>query len=149
MSTRCNIVVRNEQDLRREIVLYQHNDGSPEDMIPKLTKMMDQIHDIFSKSGDQGWFFEPTKVAGMIVHLSVPVITSEVSAALRSAPKEVKEFVTKHILKPIPQITPESGRFGGCDYEYLITLKEEFIDNKRYHCYDLEAIRIGNGKRLF
>jgi hypothetical protein len=43
MSTRCNIVIKDEYD--EEVILYRHSDGYPTGALPTLTKFMEWVHE--------------------------------------------------------------------------------------------------------
>lgn len=151
MSTRCNIVVREERNLRREIILYKHHDGAPVVMVPMLHDMLNKCLSLFQQNSTyQHWMSDPTKVAGMLVHLSVPVVTEEAKKALDSSPAEMRDFLERYFFQPIPTITPEGSRAIDTDYEYTITLREKMEDNKGYvFGVTIEVARMANGKKQF
>lgn len=149
MSTRCNIVVREERNPRREVILYKHFDGSPRVVIPMLLESLNKCLSTF-KSTYPHWMSDSTKVAAMIVHLSVPVITEDTKKALDAAPEGVREFLERNIFIPVPAVVPDSGRSPEADYEYIVTLKEEMEDNKGHTFgFDVEVVRVSGGKRMF
>lgn len=149
MSTRYNIILKEEANPRKEIILYKHHDGVPEVIVPMLQEMFGKIYDTFTESKVSSWLTSPSKVAGMITHLSVPVITDEMAAALEGMDPISRSFFTKQLMKPIPTIEPDNARYNGCDYEYTITLSEKMEDNKVKYSYTITSSRMVNGKEQF
>ena len=149
MSTKCNIIVREEQDQRREIVLYQPSDGHPEAMVNYLKNSLEGIFIGFKERGDESWFVDPTKVSAMLVATSIPVITPEVQDLLGNVSTTCKNLISQIYDQKTPRILPDNGRSIVAEYEYVITLKEKYEDSKRVNGYQLEVHRTSRGKKMF
>ena len=67
MSTRANIILRNEITIRREIVLYQHSDAHPNNMALILAELLRDAYLEFKDLGDVDWFLNPSKLASFLV----------------------------------------------------------------------------------
>lgn len=148
MSTRANIIVKEEQDPRREIVLYIHYDGIPQNVVPQLEKLLSKIYNHFKQYGDEAWFIDPSKIAAMLITFSLPD-QQEMNEKLKSMPEDIQKFVSQTLLKPIPTILPDNGRSPWCEYEYTVTLKEKMEDNVRIIGYQLEVARVIRGKKTY
>ena len=65
MSTRCNVVLHN-QNGEQKAILYHHCDGYPDNMMPKLQSLFSKAGRLLNEKVD-----DPERVAAMLVALSV------------------------------------------------------------------------------
>ena len=145
MSTKANIVLRNEAAIRREIVLYQHSDAHPNNMNLLLSEMLRDAYQDFKELGDVDWFLNPSKLATFLVAKSVPVMSEDVKALLKKLPESAKYQLESSYFLGMPTFLIESSRVSNCNYDYIITLSED-IEN-RFFGYELEVNKM-NANRL-
>lgn len=153
MSTRCNVVIKEESNPRREIILYRHNDGYPEAMVPAIVEMMKDAYSAFCEARVKAWITEPSKVSSMLIHLSIPkLFQDENNAAMKELKKlkgEVYEALMRTMLPPLPTLEPDNSRNAGASYEYTITLSEKMEGSSVCTFYELEVGRMQNGKKIY
>lgn len=143
MSSKCIVTIKNESWLKREVILQQHTDGHPNNMLLPLVEELTGIHQEFTEFGDPDWFLDPAKLAGLLVVRSVPVFTEEVKSLLKTLPSSTKNRLESNLFLGIPALLPDT-RVYDANYEYSITLKEvpgEFFG------YTLEIYKLQNNKR--
>lgn len=147
MTTRCQIIVKAEENPRREVYLYQHNDGHPTAMMEILSEMLYNIYNDYHQHGDLDWFVDPQRVSGSLIVNSVPVIPDSVKSALSKLEGPLKKKLQSPLFLDMPTIIPDIGRTPNCNYEYIITLKDDPIDNK-FIGYILDVHRLQNNKKI-
>lgn len=143
MSSKCIITIKNENWLKREIMLQQHTNGHPNNMLLPLVNELRDIYQEFKEFGDPDWFLDPGKLAGLLVTRSVPVFNEEVRSVLKSLPTSTKNHLENNLFLGIPMLLPDA-RVYDANYEYSITLKET---TEGFFGYILEVYRIQNSKR--
>lgn len=147
MSSRCIISIRNENWLKREIKLYQNTDGHPNSMMMPLISELRDIYQEFKEHGDVDWFLDPGKLAGVLITRSVPVLTDEIRNLMKSLPTVTKNKLESNLFLGIPNLLPES-KPTECNYEYLITLKENTEESDRFLGYNLEIYKLQHNRRI-
>lgn len=146
MSTRCNIIIRNENQIRRELFLYQHTDGHPNNMLLSLAGELKEIYEEFKDHGDVEWFLNPCTLAGALIVRSVPVMTEEMKKVMTALPTHMKSKLESSFFLSLPTINPDITRTPNCNYEYVITLKEDIEEN--FLGYNLEVHKLLNNRRI-
>lgn len=143
MSSKCIVTIKNENWLKREIMLQQYTDGHPNNMLLPLVTELREIYQEFKEFGDPDWFLDPGKLAGLLVTRSVPVFSEEVKSVLKSLPSSTKNRLENNLFLGIPSLLPDV-RVYDANYEYSITLKET---PEGFFGYILEVYRLQNNKR--
>lgn len=144
MSTRANIILRNETTIRREIVLYQHADAHPNNMTLLLAEMLRDTYLEFKELGDMDWFLNPSKLASFLVVKSVPSPSDEIRAFLKKLPDAMRHHFESTYHLGMPNLLVENGRVSNCNYDYIITLSEDVEDG--FFGYELEVNKMNNNK---
>lgn len=146
MSTKANIVLRNESTIRREIVLYQHSDAHPNNMGLVLAELLREAYLEFKELGDVDWFLNPSKLASFLVVKSIPKITEEVKQLMKQLPESAKYHLESSYFLGMPTLLVENGRVSNCNYDYIITLSED-VDND-FFGYELEINKMSSNKLI-
>lgn len=144
MSTKANIILRNEITIRREIVLYQHADAHPNNMALILAEMLREAYLEFKELGDIDWFLNPSKLASFLVVKSVPKISEEIKQMMKHLPDSARYQLESSYFLGMPTLLVENGRVSNCNYDYFITLSED-IDND-FFGYELEINKMNSNK---
>lgn len=147
MSSKCNIILKEERNPKKEIVLYRHSDGHPSIMIDMLSKILYDTYVEFEKHGDVDWFLEPTNVAGKIIINSVHKLPEELLGFLDKLDYTTQKKFSMYSNIDLPTILPETHRVPNCNYEYIITLKE-LVDSMVFRGYNLEVIKLSNNRKV-
>lgn len=145
MSTKANIIIRNETSIRREIILYQHSDAHPNNMMLVLSERLRDIYLEFKELGDVDWFLNPSKLASFMLVKSIPTISEEVKQIMSQLPDSTKHHLESSYFLGMPTLLVENGRVSNCNYEYIITLSEDIED--KFLGYELEVNRM-NANRV-
>lgn len=146
MTTRCNIIVKESTNPRKEVVLYQHNEGHPAVMVDFLSKNLYEIHKEYDEHGDTDWFIDPGRVVGRLIVKSVPTIPEELKNMLPKLDGITRNRLELPYLLGMPTMIPDVGRTPNCNYEYIITLSEDAETN--FRGYKLEVSRLQNNKKI-
>lgn len=144
MSTRANIILRNETTIRREIVLYQHADAHPNNMTLLLAEMLRDSYLEFKELGDVDWFLNPSKLASFLVVKSVPSPSEEVRSLLKKLPDSMRHQLESTYHLGMPSLLVENSRVSNCNYDYVITLSED-VDSG-FFGYELEVNKMNSNK---
>lgn len=140
MSTKANIVLRNESSIRREIVLYQHSDAHPNNMTLVLAEMLRNAYIEFKELGDVDWFLSPSKLASYLVVKSIPSVSDEMKEFLKHLPDSARYHLESSYFLGMPNLLVENGRVANCNYDYIITLSED-VESK-FFGYELEINKL-------
>lgn len=146
MTTRCNIIVKEVTNPRKEVVLYQHNEGHPSIMVDTLSKNLYDIYKEYEEHGDTDWFIDPGRVVGRLIVKSVPVMSDEVKSLLSKLDSITRNRLELPFVLGMPSMVPDVGRTPNCNYEYVITLSEDVESN--FRGYKLEVSKLQNGKKI-
>lgn len=146
MTTRCNVIVREVTNLRKEVVLYQHNEGHPAVMVDILSKNLYEIHKEYEEHGDTDWFIDPGRVVGRLIVKSVPVMPEDVRSMLSKLDNITRNRLELPYLLGMPTMIPDIGRTPNCNYEYVVTLSEDAETN--FRGYKLEVSKLQNNKKI-
>lgn len=144
MSTKANIVLRNEVTIRREIVLYQHTDAHPNNMILQLAEMLRDSYNEFKELGDVDWFLNPSKLASFLIVKSVPSISDEIKQMMKQLPDSTRFQLESTYFLGMPTLLVENNRVSNCNYDYVITLSED-VEND-FFGYELEIHKMNANK---
>jgi len=88
----------------------------------------------------------PCKLSGALIVRSVPKMTDEMKKMLNSLPNATKSKFESSFFLGMPNLLPEIGRNSNCNYEYVITLKEDV--EAGFLGYKLEAQKLQNGRKI-
>lgn len=146
MSTKANIVLRNEVTIRREIYFYQHSDAHPNNMTLYLAEMLRDSYNDFKELGDADWFLNPSKLASFLVVKSVPQISDEVREVMKRLPESARHQLESSYFLGMPTLLVENSRVSNCNYEYIVTLSED-VDNDFFR-YELEVNKMNANKLI-
>lgn len=145
----CIITIRNTNWMKREVILYQHTDGHPNSLLLPLTESLRDIYQEFKDHGDVDWFLDPTKLAGLLIVRSVPVVTEEMRTLMKSLPPASRNRLESSIFLGLPTLFPDAVKLSECSYEYSITVSEVVEDSKIvYLGYGIEVYKLQNRRRL-
>lgn len=144
MSTRANIILRNEIAIRREIVLYQHSDAHPNNMALVLAEMLRDSYLEFKELGDVDWFLNPSKLASFLVVKSVPSISEDIKTMMKQLPDAARYQLESSYFLGMPTLLVENGRVSNCNYDYFITLSED-VEND-FFGYEIEVNKMNSNK---
>lgn len=144
MSTRANIVFRNEASIRREIVLYQHSDAHPNNMALILSELLRNAYLEFNDLGDVDWFLNPSKLASFLVVKSVPSISEDMKELLKRLPESTRYQLESSYFLGMPTLLVENSRVSNCNYDYIITLSEDTEND--FFGYELEIHKMNSNK---
>lgn len=144
MSTKANIIFRNEMTIRKEIVLYQHSDAHPNNMALLLAEMLRDAYLEFKDLGDIDWFLNPSKLASFLVVKSVPSISEEVRQMMKHLPESAKYQLESMYFLGMPTLLVENARVSNCNYDYFVTLSED-VEND-FFGYELEINKMSSNK---
>ena len=144
MSTRANIVLRNEMSIRREIVLYQHSEAHPNNMALILSEMLRNAYLEFNDLGDVDWFLNPSKLASFLVVKSVPSISDEMKELMKRFPDSTRYQLESTYFLGMPTLLVENSRVSNCNYDYVITLSEDVESD--FFGYELEIHKMNSNK---
>lgn len=145
----CIITIRNVDWLKREIMLYQQTDGHPNNMLLTITELLRDTYKEFSDHGDANWFLDPSKLAGVFVARSVPVLTEEMKSLLKTLPSSTRSTLESNYFLGLPKLSPEVYKGSHMNYEYSITLSEDVEESKSiFFGYSIEVYKLHNGRRL-
>lgn len=144
MSTKANIIFRNESSIRREIVLYQHSDAHPNNLILVLSEKLRECYLEFKELGDIDWFLNPSKLASFLVVKSVPVINEDIKSIIDKLPESTKFQLESLYFLGMPSLLVENARVSNCNYDYFITLSED-VEND-FFGYELEVFKMNSNK---
>ena len=144
MSTKANIVLRNELSVRREIVLYQHSDAHPNNMALVLAEMLRDAYIDFKELGDVDWFLNPSKLASYLLVKSIPKVTEEMKEFLKHLPESTRSQLESAYFLGMPTFLIENSRVSNCNYDYVITLSED-VEND-FFGYELENHKMNSNK---
>lgn len=146
MSTKANIIFRSEVTIRREIVLYQHADAHPNNMILILSEMLREAYLEFNDLGDVDWFLNPSKLASFLVVKSVPKVSDDMKELMKTLPEATRYQLESTYFLGMPTFLLENGRVSNCNYDYLITLIEDVEEN--FFGYELEVNKMHANKLI-
>lgn len=146
MSSTCIISIKNENWMKREILLYQHTDGHPNSMLLPLVEELRDIYNEFNDIGDTDWFMDPAKLSGFLIVRSVPKMTDDMMKLVKSLPAHTKSRLESNLYLGIPSLFPDVVKASGCNYEYSIILKESIEEN--FFGYTLDVYKLQNNKRV-
>lgn len=144
MSTKANIIFRNELTIRREIYLYQHADAHPNNMTLIIAEMLRDAYNEFKELGDVDWFLNPSKLASFILVKSVPKMTDDLKSVIQKLPESSRYTLESAYFLGMPTLLVENSRVANCNYEYMITLSED-VENK-FFGYELEINKLNANK---
>lgn len=144
MSTKANIILRNEITIRREIVLYQHSDAHPNNMALVLAERLRDAYIDFKELGDVDWFLNPSKLATFLVAKSIPVLSDELKEVFKHLPDSTRYQLESSYFLGMPTLLVENVRVSNCNYDYIITLSED-VDNN-FFGYELEVNKMSSNK---
>ena len=144
MSTKANIIFRNETTIRREIVLYQHSDAHPNNMTLVLAEKLRDIYLEFKELGDVDWFLNPSKLASFLIVKSIPTISDELKTLLKQLPESTRHQMESSYFLGMPTLLVENGRVSNCNYDYVVTLIENVED--KFFGYELEIYKMNANK---
>lgn len=145
MSSKCIISIKNENWLKREIVLTQHTDGHPNNILLPLVAELREIHQDFNEQGDPGWFMDPGRLAGVLITRSVPVRSESLNSLLKSISPSLRNKLESSMFIGMPTLLPDA-RVYDANYEYSILLKD--IEEESFFGFILEVYKIQNNKRV-
>lgn len=144
MSTKANIVLRNESAIRREIVLYKHSDAHPNNMTLLLAEMLRDAYMEFKELGDIDWFLNPSKLASFLLVKSVPTMSEEMKQFLKQLPESAKYHMESSYFLGMPTLLIENGRVSNCNYDYIITLSEDI--EEKFFGYSIEINKMSSNR---
>lgn len=146
----CIITIKNVNWMKREVILYQHTDGHPNSLLLPLTESLLDIYQEFKEHGDTNWFLDPTKLAGLLVVRSVPVVTEEMKALMKSLPTSARHRMESNLFLGLPTLFPDVVKLSDCNYEYSITLSEEIDEesSSKFFGYGIEVYKLQNRRRV-
>ena len=146
MSTKANIVLRNDLSIRREIYLYQHADAHPNNMTLILAEMLRDAYIDFKELGDVDWFLNPSKLASFLVVKSVPKASEEMKMFMKKLPDSTRFQLESAYFLGMPTLAVENSRVANCNYEYIITLSENVEEG--FFGYELEVNKMNANKLI-
>ena len=146
MSTKANIILRNELSIRKEIYLYQHSDAHPNNMALVLAEMLRDAYIDFKELGDIDWFLNPSKLATFLIVKSIPSATEEMKQLMKKLPDSARYQLESLYFLGMPSLIVESSRVSNCNYEYIITLSED-VDTD-FFGYELEINKMNSNKLI-
>jgi len=146
MSTKANIILRNDMSLRREIVLYQHSDAHPNNMTLLLAEMLRDSYLEFKELGDIDWFLNPSKLATFMIVKSIPSVTEDMKQLLKKLPEPARYQLESNYFLGMPTLLVESSRVSNCNYDYIITLSEDTEND--FFGYELEINKMNSNKLI-
>lgn len=146
MSTKANIILRNEVSIRREIYLYQHADAHPNNLALVLAEMLRDAYIDFKELGDVDWFLSPSKLASFLVVKSVPSATDDMKQLMKKLPDSTRYQLESLYFLGMPTFIVENSRVSNCNYEYIITLSED-VEND-FFGYELEVNKMNSNKLI-
>lgn len=144
MSTKANIILRSELNIRREIYLYQHADAHPNNLTLILAEMLRDTYIEFKELGDVDWFLNPSKLASFLLVRSVPSVSEEIKELLSRLPDSARYQLESSYFLGMPKFLIENSRVSNCNYEYIITLSENVEEG--FYGYELEVNKMHANK---
>lgn len=147
MSSKCNLIVREERNIKKELILYRHDDGHPSIMVDSISQMLYEIYHEYEKFGDIDWFLDPSKVASKLIIKSIFRMPSSLQSILPQLDDITRRKFELYTNLETPTIVPDIHRTPNCNYEYIITLKE-VIDPELFRGYTLDVVKLSNNKKV-